>query len=103
MSAMTRSPAWRSAGGSTSGIFGAASVTVIDATMAPPSVSCESADRPGRQIHRHDRDGQIVDVGDDGFEQPGELAVKTGTEQRVHEEVALRDFREMQLPLLRIR
>ena len=34
-----------------SGIFGAASVTVIDASIASPSSSCESADTPvGRSM-----------------------------------------------------
>ena len=46
MSAMTRSPACVSAGGNTSGIFGAASVTVIDASTAGPSSAALSADRP---------------------------------------------------------
>ena len=51
MSAITRSPQCASAGGSTSGIFGAARVTVIDASIASPSTSWVSADRPvGRSI-----------------------------------------------------
>ena len=51
MSAMTMSPAWFSAGGSTNGNFGAASVTVVPAWMDSPIVSGESADRPdGKSI-----------------------------------------------------
>ncbi len=51
MSAMTMSPARVSAGGSTSGSFGAASVTVRPASIDGPIGSGESADRPdGRSI-----------------------------------------------------
>ena len=51
MSAITTSPAWASPGGSTSGSFGAASVTVIDASMQSPTRCGVSADRPlGRSI-----------------------------------------------------
>ncbi len=51
MSAMTTSPACASPGGSTSGSFGAASVTVIDASMQSPIRCGVSADSPlGRSI-----------------------------------------------------
>ncbi len=51
ISAMTMSPAWSSPGGSTSGSFGAASVTVTPASIDGPMGSAESADRPdGRSI-----------------------------------------------------
>src|SRR5436190_6490301 len=51
MSAMTMSPARVSAGGRTSGSFGAASVTVSPASIDGPIGSAESADRPdGRSI-----------------------------------------------------
>ena len=51
MSAITTSPACASPGGSTSGSFGAASVTVIDASMQSPIRCGVSADRPlGRSI-----------------------------------------------------
>src|SRR5471032_1238691 len=51
MSAITMSPACVSAGGSTSGIFGAASVTVRPASIDGPIGSGESADSPdGRSI-----------------------------------------------------
>ena len=51
MSAITTSPAWSSAGGSTSGILGEASVTVIDACTAWPTTCDVSAERPlGRSI-----------------------------------------------------
>ena len=51
MSAMTMSPARVSAGGRTSGSFGAASVTVIAASIESPIGSAESADNPdGRSI-----------------------------------------------------
>ena len=65
MSAMTTSPACASPGGSTSGSFGAASVTVIDASMQSPIRCGVSADSPlGRSIETIGMsDG--VDVGDD--------------------------------------
>ena len=51
MSAMTMSPARISPGGSTSGSFGAAMVTVRPASIESPIGSGESADRPdGRSI-----------------------------------------------------
>ena len=51
MSAMTMSPACASPGGSTSGSFGAASVTVMPASIESPIGSAESADSPdGRSI-----------------------------------------------------
>src|SRR5439155_16100927 len=46
---------------------------------------------------------EAVDVGDDGLEQTAELSLKTGPDDRVHDEVALRHFAEVQLPLLRVR
>ena len=51
MSAITTSPACSSPGGSMSGSFGVASVTVIDASMQSPMTCGVSADRPlGRSI-----------------------------------------------------
>ena len=51
MSAITMSPARVSAGGRTSGSFGAASVTVVPASIEAPIGSDVSADRPdGRSI-----------------------------------------------------
>ena len=92
-----RSPGRRacvSAGGNTSGIFGAASVTVIDASMAGPSTSCAVGRHAGRQIDRHDRHAEPVDVGDDGFEQAGELPRKPvptmASTIRSHSEISLK-------------
>ena len=71
MSAITRSPACVSAGGRMSGIFGAPSVTVIDASIAVPSTYGGVGRDAGRQIDRDDRHAEAVDVGDDGFEEAG--------------------------------
>ena len=56
----------------------------------------------GRQIDRHDRHAEAVDVGDDGFEQPGQRPVKAGADDGIDDQVALGDFAEVQLPLLRV-
>ena len=102
MSAITRSPACASAGGNTSGIFGAASVTVIDASIAGRSSSARVGRQPGRQIDRDDRHAELVDVGHDRLEQPGQRPRKPGAESRVDDQIALGDFGEVQLPLLRV-
>ncbi len=86
MSAMTRSPACVSAGGSTSGIFGAASVTVIDASIGDPLDRRAVRREPGRQVDGDDRHAEPVDVGDDGLEQPRQRAAKTGAEDRIDDE-----------------
>ena len=103
MSAMTRSPACVSAGGRTSGIFGAPSVTVIDASIASPSSSCVSADRPvGRSIATTGTP-ERVDVGDDRLEQPGQPAVETRCRRSRRRAGRTREIsREVQLPLLRV-
>ena len=72
MSAMTRSPACASAGGRTSGSFGAASVTVIAASIASPIELGRVGRQAGRQIDRDDRNARGVDVGDDRLEQAGQ-------------------------------
>ena len=65
MSAITMSPARVSAGGSTSGSFGAASVTVSPASIESPIGSGESADSPdGRSIATTGMP-ERVHVGDD--------------------------------------
>ena len=102
MSAITRSPAWESAGGKTSGIFGAASVTVIVASIASPGELGGVGRETGRQIDRDDRHAELVDVGDDRLEQAGQPAAEPGAEHRVDDDVALGDFGEVQLPLLRV-
>ena len=68
MSAMTMSPARVSAGGSTSGSFGAASVTVSPASIDSPIGSAESADRPDGRSIDDDRDAGRVHVGDHRLE-----------------------------------
>ena len=65
MSAMTMSPARVSAGGSTSGSFGAASVTVSPGFDRVADRLRRVGRQPGRQIDRDDRDARGVDVGDD--------------------------------------
>ena len=102
MSAITRSPARRSAGGSTSGTFGAASVTVIVASMLSPGGSWESADRPARQVDGHDRDPRAVDIGDDRLEDARDRSAEAGAEDGVDDQIAARDLREVQLPRLRV-
>ena len=100
MSAMTTSPACASPGGSTSGSFGAASVTVIDASMQSPIRCGVSADSPlGRSID-DDRDRRRVDVGDDRFHHPAKRRLQPGAEDRVDDQRALRDLGEVQLPAL---
>ena len=91
MSAMTTSPQCASPGGSTSGSFGAPSVTVSVASMHGPMGSGVSADRPdGRSTDTTGR-SLGVDVGDDGLVEPGERRAESGAEQRVHEQVAAAD------------
>ena len=93
MSAMTMSPARISAGGSTSGNFGAPSVTVTPASIESPISSCESADRPeGRSID-DDGDAGRVHIGDDRLEQTVERRVQAGAEDRVDEKRAARSLR----------
>ena len=68
MSAITMSPACSSAGGSTSGIFGAPSVTVIVASMQSPISSWRVGRHARRQVDRDDRQARRVHVGDDRLE-----------------------------------
>ena len=65
MSAMTMSPARVSAGGSTSGSFGAPSVTVSAGFDRLADRLRRVGRQARRQIDRHDRDARRVDVGDD--------------------------------------
>ena len=95
--------ACESAGGSTSGIFGAASVTVIDASIASPSTSCESADTPvGRSIATTGTP-EAVDVRHDGLEQPAQRDRGIPCRGSRPRSVALGDLAEVQLPFLRVR
>jgi hypothetical protein len=98
MSAMTMSPARSSAGGSTSGSFGAPSVTVTVASMQSPMSSCVSADMPdGTSIDTTGMPGS-VHVGDHRLEHALERRAQARPEERVDDEVALRDLGEVQLP-----
>ena len=98
MSAMTTSPAFCSAGGSTSGSFGAPSVTVTDASMQSPIRSGVSADMPDGQVDGDDRDAAGVEVGDDGLVQALERRAQARAEHRVDDEVVRAHLGEMQLP-----
>src|SRR5437773_10214390 len=84
MSATTMSPAWISAGGSTRGSLGAASVTVRPASMAGPIGLGESADEEHRHVHaalyERARDDEAVApvvaaAAEDGHLALGEIAV----------------------------
>ena len=56
-----------------------------------------------RQINGDHRDAGAVDVGDDRFEHALERRSQARAEQRVNDEIARRDFREVQLPGLSVR
>ena len=103
MSAMTMSPARVSAGGSTSGSFGAPSVTVIPASIESPIVSWRVGRKPGRQVDRRRPESpDAVDVGDHRFHQPGQRRVQAGAEDRVDDQRAVADLGEVQLPRLAV-
>ena len=85
-----------------SGIFGAASVTVIDASIAGPPTVALSAETPvGRSIATIGTPERIQ-VGDNGFEKPVQASVKAGAEDRVDDQVAIRQCGGVELPLLRV-
>ena len=102
MSAITMSPARVSAGGSTSDSFGAASVTVMPASMDVANRLVRIGGQSRRQIDGDDRDAGRVDVGDHGFEQAGERRVEPGAEDGVDDKRALADLGEVQLPGLAV-
>ena len=103
MSAMTRWPASASAGGSTSGSFGAPSVTVVVACIAGPIGSDRSAESPlGRSMATTGR-GRRVDVGDDRFRQARERRRQAGADERVDDQVRAEHVRAVQLPRRRVR
>ena len=56
----------------------------------------------GRQIDRHDRDAEPVQIGHDGFEEARERAAEAGSEDGVDDELAIRQVAEVQLPFLRV-
>ena len=76
MSAITMSPARVSAGGSTSDSFGAASVTVMPASIDGADRLVRVGRQAGRQIDGDDRNAGRVDVGDDGLEKPESGALR---------------------------
>ena len=51
-----------------------------------------------RQIDGDDRNARGVDVGGDRFHHAGERRLEAGAEDRVDDEVALGDFREVEIP-----
>jgi hypothetical protein len=57
----------------------------------------------GRQIDGDHRHAESIHVGDDRLEQAGERSMKPGADDGVDDEVALRHFAEVQLPLLGVR
>ena len=103
MSAMTMSPARVSAGGSTSGSFGAASVTVMLGFDRLADRIAGIGRQAGRQIDGDDRNARRVDVGDHAFDQAGDRRVEAGAEDRVDDERAVADLGEVQLPRLAVR
>ena len=70
--------------------------------MASPVELVRVGRHAGRQIDRHHRHAEAVDVGDDGFEQPGERSMKPGADDGIDDQVALGDLAEVQLPFLRV-
>ena len=100
MSAITTSPAWSSAGGSTSGILGDASVTVIAACTAWPTTCDVSAERPlGRSI---DTTGtsSVFRSATTVSSRPGERRLEPGADDRVDHQTAAAHLRRVQLPRL---
>ena len=98
MSAITTSPDFISAGGSTSGSFGAASVTVTVASIASPIRSRRVGRHAGRNVDRHDRHAGFVDVGDDRFVETGQRRRQARAEHRVDDQVVAGDLGAVQLP-----
>ena len=98
MSAITTSPAFISAGGSTSGSFGAASVTVTVASIESPIRSDVSALMPEGMSIGHDRHAGFVDVGDDRLVETGQRRGQAGAEHRVDDQIVAGDLGAVQLP-----
>ncbi len=61
-----------------------------------------SADTPGRQIDRHNGHAEAIQVGHHGLEKSRERAAETGAEDRIDDQLAIRELAEVQLPLLRV-
>ena len=100
MSAITTSPAYASAGGSTSGSFGAARVTVIVASMQSPIRCGVSADTPlGRSIDTIGISDALTSATTVSI-MPVSGDAETGPEDRIDDQRTLRDLGEMQLPTL---
>ena len=102
MSAMTMSPARVSAGGSTSGSLGAASVTVRPASIDGADRLRRIGGEPRRQIDGDHRNARRVDVGDDRLDEAGHRRVQAGPEDRVDDQRAVADLGEVQLPGLAV-
>ena len=56
-----------------------------------------------REVDRDDRHAEAVQVRHDGLEQAAQLPLEPRAKDRVHDQLALRDLAEVQLPLLRVR
>ena len=98
MSAITMSPACISAGGRTSGSFGAPSVTVMAASIASPTRSDVSADRPeGRSIATTGMPEPLTSA-TTVSSMPWQRRLQAGAEERVDDQSAGRDLGEVQLP-----
>jgi len=102
MSAMTMSPARTSAGMSTSGSLGRASVTVVPASIDSPIGKEESAERPDGKVDGDHGNIRPVDVGDHAFDQAADRRVEAGAEDRVDDDGAVATS-EWQLPRLTVR
>ena len=99
---MTMSPARVSAGGRTSESFGAASATVIPASIESPIGSGESADRPdGRSIETIGIPEPFTSATTVSMS-PDKRRVQAGAEDGIHDESAVADFREVKLPRLAV-
>ena len=98
MSAMTSEPANASAGGSTSGSFGAPSVTVTRRVHGRTGHVGTVRGQSARQIDRHDGPRGRVQIGHDRLREPGQRRVEPRPEQRVHDDVRAEHVRAVQLP-----
>ena len=103
ISATTSSPARSAAGASTSGIFGAARVTVTRARMHAPRTCGVSAETPeGRSMDTTGRPVP-VDVGDDRLEKPRERSRQARADEGVDDEVTHGHLWTVSLPRRRVR
>ena len=98
ISAITTSPAFISAGGRTSGNFGAPSVTVTVASIESPIKSQVSARHARWHIDRDDRHAGFVDVGDDRLVETRQRRGQSRAENRIDDQIVAGDLGAMQLP-----